>query len=306
MSSAKKTTKLTAARKKEIRDQIAICRKKGHKVRWDLVDRMDRKKSMTFKYGGRKFLAIKKTGLIAEIFDNKEYSDALDLNPGDVFLYGETNWFCTFGVSQIVDMMALDDSVKKEKEWHYERVKGPIYNQKGCGNADLKGDKRGIASVGLGSQFCDTQQESKESYPEYDEDVVEAAGPDDYFISREIYKENGKEIGYLNMPLQPGDVVLGPSGSTDMWIVSKSNILRRTYIEHEHIRKDIKIECGQVFDVGDNLHYACNYMKRYALVSKYINPDTIKARIKTRNKKKAMREKRARGGNKVNRLDEDL
>ena len=273
----------------DIKWQIGIGRENGFNNRWDLIDPMDKVKFVTFKYGNKKFIANSRTQDIKETADNGEYSMDLRLRPGDVIMYGESNWFCTHGESRIVDMVALQQS-GKQQPFHYERhaIKGPVYQQDLRKKVVSSSHHRGISSHESGSQFCASgQEEIKMECKEFDADVVECDDPDGYFISREIKKENGKEWGYLNSPLRVGDVIFGPDGSADKWIVSKRWILRRTYFDYEVIRDDIKIECGQVFDVGDNVHYACHHGKRYALISKYFCAKTIKMRIKARNKQKA-------------------
>ena len=283
----------------EIKSQIKIGRENGFNNRWDLINPMDNVKFVTFKYGNRKFIANSASQDIKETQNNGEYSMDLRLKPGDVIMYGESNWFCTHGESRIVDMMAIEKAGKPQVPFHYERgqVQAPVYKQQLRGNLADNGNRRGIGSDGCGSQFCAESQEIKMEYQqqEHDEDVVQVSGPCDYFISREIRKENGKVWGYLNNPLKRGDVIYGPGDSKDLWIVSKKMILRRTYLDHKVIREDIKIACGEVFDVGDNVHYACHFGKRYALIDHYFCADTIKMRIRARNKNKAKMQKKKQG-----------
>ena len=114
------------SRKKEITEQIRVCRANGLKMRDDLLQTMQQK-LVSFKYGGKKWLATHKTGLVIQVPDDGKYSMDPHLKAGDIFVWGESNWFCTFGDGIIVDMEIYSDipNIIPHRNWDYERIKGP-------------------------------------------------------------------------------------------------------------------------------------------------------------------------------------
>ena len=198
-------------------------------------------------------------------------------------------FYCVGNV--IVNMEKYIDN-GKVITFNYERSKGSMNFQHAKSHEP---NHRNIGSNGNGSQFCNTQEDLKDpDLLEHIEDVVEAADTNKWFYKKEITKIRRNEIqmGYLDSPLKQGDVIYGPSGDNRLWIVSKKSLLRRTYRDYhkDEIAINIKIECGQIFHVGERLHYAAYHMKNYILVAQYMDPQSLINELKYKNKQKRKRE----------------
>ena len=289
--------------------QIKACKiGKTLRMRDDLLDKMQ-VKIVTFKFGNKKWIADHRTGLVKQIHDNGEYSLSCELRAGDVFVWGESNWFCTFGEEFIVDMeQYMDYNVKSPPKkpylWETDRKKAREalasktkdiaanmreYDLKECDTVS-KANKQSMTAADVkdlcdnDKELCDNDKQACENKMfEYDEDLCENKSHADYFIKRELQNNVIKTTCYLSRKLQIGDVIRGPSDgkkkNNGLWIVSKNYILRRTYLKNYIIRDDININFYQIFDVGDNLHYS-TYCYGYVLVKKYVDPNYILGRIR--------------------------
>ena len=287
--SVKRKRKVNPWRLKDIAAQIKFCREKGLNVRDDVYALMQIP-VITFNYGNKKWFADHKSGLVMRLNDDGVYTVDLKLRAGDIFVWGESNWFCTFCQGLIIDMEPYggDYKIVQESNWNYSRVKGHTDQNADASlpvsdPVDVPADKARDTE----SKKDDDEQEQDPELKEYDEDLCECSGVDDFFYSREINGKQRKEWAYLNAPLNVGDVIYGPNDSKDLWIVSKAWILRRTYRDYpsSSIRKDIEIQAGHVFEVGSKLHYAAAYQKSYVLVSRLTDPSSVIRTIKSRNKK---------------------
>ena len=279
------------------KQELLLQFQKRKHVRWDLVDVMETSKTkvITFKYGYKKWQATK-DGLISSTRNDGQYSmHGCNLKPGDIIMWGEFNWFCTFGSRQIVCMEKyLKDSIQVASPFHYERKRNIRSNQQS--SSDGTDNQIQIMTPPMethetGSQFCSTQQNLEEpENKEYDENVVEFI-PETvkHFVNRELDDIGRLEWAHLNLPLLIGDVMRGPSGGAinedDAWIVSKSMVLRRTYCNKVN-RKDIQLQCGQIFEIGEKLHYATRYRSMFICVSSYRSQYQIVSDFKARNKNK--------------------
>ena len=263
-------------------------------VREDLIDIMEQSKSklITFKYGKKKWIASE-DGLISQTYNDGQYSmHGFNLKPGDIILWGENNWYCTFGIEDIVCMEKyLKNVIEEPISFHYERIKSVISMHQ----SNDQDSEKIMETHESGSQFCmtpnDLKEPEKDNPMEYDEDIVAyIPGSVKYFICRELKDIQRIEWAYLNKPLKEGDVIWGPRGDAgsfegSMWIVSKCMILRKTYNNTVN-RQDIKLQVGHIFDVGDNLHYASRYMSLFICVSEFASQDQIINDIKKRNKQR--------------------
>ena len=272
---------------------------KRKNVRWDLVDLMENSKArvITFKYGKKKWKATEPDGLISSTYNDNQYSmHGCNLKPGDIILWGECNWYCTYGKREIVCMEKyLKNTMEQQQPFHYERT---VACKELSEDADKLTQVNKMESNRTGSQFCPTQSDIIEpetkANMEYDEDLVEFI-PDTvkFFVNRELKDIQSIEWAYLNKPLREGDVINGPNGESQkdksIWVVSKSMVLRRTYNNNVN-RYDIKLRSGEIFQVGDNLHYATHYMSMFVCVSSYKSPNQVISDIKARNKKRAKQE----------------
>lgn len=283
-----------------IKWQISACKSDGKgclNVRWDFMELMDRR-TITFEYGNKKYKAFHESGIIKQITNDGKFTIQLQLNYGDVIIWGENNWFCTCKQDGIVNEDIVNMSLYVESKTNTKK-KQPLQQHFQRSKYDYPHNMPMVQNVhnqcnNAGSQMCVTQDnwesdnknetKTNSEYAEYNEDVVEPSGSDDYFIKRELMQKNGKKMVHITKPLCKGDVIYGPGGSKQLWIVSKRHILRQTYLDHEHVRDDVRMQSHDVFYVQEELHYACRYMNKYARITKYMSPVTIFMEFKsTRN-----------------------
>ena len=284
--------------------QIKACKiGKTLRMRDDLLNRMQVKK-VTFSFGKKKWIADHRTGLVKQIHDNGEYALDLKLKSGDVFVWGESNWFCTFGEEFIVDMEDYMDynvksSPQKPYPWEIARKEAREATNRNKNGPNMRGhDLIEYETVSKEKQQSngDTESDNKMYEYEYDEDLCDNKSHADYFIKKEMQNNIIKSRCYLSGKLQIGDVIRGPTDgkkkNNDLWIVSKKHILRRTYLKNYVIREDVNINFYQIFDVGENLHYS-THCYGYVLVKKYVDPSYIVGRIIQWNKARLEQESQA-------------
>lgn len=297
-------------RKKEpmhSRESLRFQFRHSKNVRWDLVDVMLQTTASTisFKYGKKKWVANRRLEIIHNVPNDAQYSlHDINLKPGDIILWGEHNWYCTFGIEDIVSMekYAEKTAFSQHNADLPERKQGIVDDQGTCNVSQSEICEENKAAEAKhqqqvssnGSQFCASQNNLTEphyyTHMEHDEDLIDhVTSAHKYFIERELKRMRDKEIAYLPSPLKIGDVIEGPGESKGKWIVSKKWILRRTY-ENDVNRHDIKIKPGHFFDVGDMWHLAMHYMDLYISVSRFIPQEQVKDWYRARNKRRRRQE----------------
>ena len=115
--------------REDIIGQIAVSKMYGDTFRDDLLQKLPdafarARGKITFKFGNKKWFATRE-GEIIQVATDKKYSCNFDLKPGDVFVWGDHNWFCTCVGNVIVNMEKYMDNGKVIK-FNYERSKGSM------------------------------------------------------------------------------------------------------------------------------------------------------------------------------------
>ena len=260
-------------------------------VRWDLIDKMESCSSsvISFRFGKSKWIAKRKQGTIQQIYDNGEYSmTCLDLKPGDIILWGESNWYCTFGIEDIVCMENYLPSAIKPSSCRsrFERIVEPIPQQLSILNPCNVGPDMNHNKSSSDRSVEDEEEEAKIDR-EWDDNLVYVPCPTfSHFVKRELRDIQHITWAYFT-PLDVGDVISGPqpNGQGARWVVSAKWILRRTYKDTNTVtRGDVTIECGQCFKIGENLHYAARFRSSYILVESFTSAEGMIHDIKQINK----------------------